>query len=611
MRAMMTKSHRFRQPDQLAVLLLAFFAFVMSAFYSRSAFERLPHLEDEVAYLYQARIFAGGNVVIDTPPNRTSFWQPFVIDHGETGKRFGKYTPGWPALLSLGLHLGQPWLMNAFFSMVTVALVYRLGRELFNRDVGLLAALLLAFSPAALLLNASLMAHTSALFFATAFFYSYWRMERARKHALRWGLAAGLMLGALATTRPLTTVAIALPFVVWSGVRLLVRFIGALQQRQHVVGQVWPVLFPLLALSGVTLLLASSVPLFNYAATGDPSQNLYVLVWDYDRIGFGECCGRHGHTLEKGFRHARFDLSLTAADLFGWHPAPVSDEVIDHLQNEADYLPTTAYSFVLLPLGLLVGVLYGVRNGKQAAMRAGILLVWAAGALFWALLPLNLERFGLAGDLFRDPNFAWLWIGLALLWLFLPLALFLPWRDRPQVPYTWLLAGIVLGIVLVQMLYWIGSQRYSTRYYYEALSAAALLTALPLAWLARRTRRWLVYPLLIGLTVLTLLHYSHPRIMALYRFNNISRELIEAVEQRRTGERDVLVLVTGDTSGENRVRWRSYGTLMTVTSPYLDSEIVVARAYGEETRERLLEMFPDRQVIVLHAAGNEAQFVDE
>jgi len=600
---------------QVAAVTIAFFAFFMSGLVSRTVFERLPHLEDEIAYLYQARIFAGGEITIDSPENRSSFWQPFVVDYRPTGQRFGKYTPGWPFVLSIGEQMGQPWLINAFFAMLTVAVVYRLGREIFGADVGVIAALLTAFSPAALLLNGTLMAHTAALFYATFFMYAYWRMEHG-SHPLRWGLAAGLALGALAASRPLTTVAIAMPFIIWSGARLLAALFPTEPEKTLYSDQrlryFWQKLSPLLLLSVGALLLASWIPLFSYATTGDFSQNLYRLVWEYDGIGYGECCGRSGHTLEKAFRHTRFDLSLTAADLFGWQIAPITPELQEHLQTQSDYWPARGFSFLLLPIGLVMGLLSA--EGRRS-WRFLLLLIWAVGALAWIWLPLNLDAsvaslLGLTTDSWREPNFAWFWVITALIWLLAPLLLLLPWRKTPQIPYTWIFASIVLGIVLVQMLYWIGSQRYSTRYYFEALTAAALLTALPLGWIARKAGRLWTYPVLLALMLFTLYFYSTPRIEALYRFNFISPEPIEQVKALREDDRPVLVIVTGTSSGDDRVRWRSYGSLMAVTSPYLDSNIVVARDFGGQ-RDEFEEMFPDRQVLILAARGNQSMFVEE
>ncbi|MEO1290464.1 MAG: glycosyltransferase family 39 protein, partial [Chloroflexota bacterium] len=335
------------QWHQIAICIIIAFTFFMSGFVSERVFERLPHLEDEVAYLYQARIFAGGQVVVDSPQPTSAYWQPFVVDYAETGNRFGKYTPGWSALLAIGVVLGYEQIVNMLVSALTIALVYRLGREIFNSDVGLIGALLVAFSPAALLLNGTLMSHTTGLFFTTLFIYAYWRIEKNRQ-TISWGIVAGVSLGILAATRPLTTLGIGLPFIIWSGVRLLF----VLNQPKQFVSR----LLPLLTLSVFALFFASSIPAFSQVATGDYQQNLYELVWSYDRIGFGDCCGRNFHRLQKAVNHARFDLSLTAADLFGWQFEPVTDEMIRHLQTESDYYEGTGYSFYLLPFGIIIGL---------------------------------------------------------------------------------------------------------------------------------------------------------------------------------------------------------------------------------------------------------------
>ena len=204
-------------------------------------------------------------------------------------------------------------------------------------------------------------------------------------------------------------------------------------------------------------------------------------------------------------------------------------------------------------------------------------------------------------------------------------------KKPPRIPYTWLLISIVGSVVIVQMLYWIGSQRYSTRYYYEALSAAALITAIPFAWLIRKGLRiiaspeeksknrpssakilWYVatYGAFLALCLFTLYNYSTPRIMALYRFNGISPELIDDVKSYAQDDSPILAIVAGESSGDDRVRWRSYAALMAVTSPYLDSEIVAARDYGS-SRQQFFEEYPDRQVVDVlrsrercHCTGN-------
>ena len=557
--------------------LLCLAAFALSAILSRTVFERLPHLEDELAYLWQARTYAGGNWVIPTPEPEDAFWQPFVVDHN--GLRFGKYTPGYPLILMIGVWLGQLWIVNALLAAVGVALVFRLGSAVFNPDTGLIAAALTAFSPMALLLNATLMGHALALCCAALFMWSMWQIER-RPRPLIWGVIGGLALGLLIATRALTALAVALPFAAWSLRRLL-----AARQRRAVF-------IPLAALAVCALPGAALIPMYSHAATGDPLKNLYTLVWSYDRVGFGEGAGRNVHTLEKGIRHARYDLSLTAADLFGWQIGTIDDAARIHLTTRSDYYPHVGVSWALLPLAL--AVIY--------RWRALWIALWLAALAAWVIAPHLID----GGRLTRDPGFAYIWVASALIGALLPALLARTARAR----WAALLMAVALCIVGVQVAYWIGSQRYSTRYFYEALPALAILSAVPLAWIARRRLRGAVYGLVGAALVYSLVTYSLPRIDLLYRYNRISPELIEGIQARRDGDRPVLALVNG-----TNVRWRSFGALMAVTSPYLDSEIVAAWNFrgsaSDAVREQILARFPDRQVIELEAVENQAWFIDE
>lgn len=576
-------------------LILVFFAFFMSALVSQRVFERLPHLEDEVAYLWEARLISHGQTVIPSPQPARPFWAPFVVDH--TGERFGKYTLGWPATLSIGVLLGQPWLINALLSALTVALVFRLGYEIFGADTGLIAAALTAFSPMALLLNGTLMGHTAALFTTMLFIYSYWRIERG-KHSWRWGLLAGFALGMTIINRPLAGLALGCPFIAWSAVRLIkVYWLERKNLLIEYASFLQPILsdspvrrafVPLLGLAVIAGALLLAIPAFNKAATGDSSQNLYLLVWSYDRAGFGEGYGAHTHTLEKGIRQTRWDLSLTAADLFGWETGSITPEAQNHILLEADYWPNVGLSWILLPFGLFLGF----------KRRWWTWALWlAVGAVIF------MQTTTLSKDLIQNREFSYLWVVCGAVWMLIPFAFLLFGKHDNQVNWTWLLFTIPLALVGLHITYWIGSQRYSTRYYFEALAALALLSAIPLGWLAKRWR-WPVYTLLTAVLFFSLYTYSMPRIQPLYRFNWVSPELIQDVQARRTDDRPILVIVTG-----KDVRWRAYGPLMASTWPLLDSDIVAAwdnQAPG--VRDAILKLFPNRQIIEMTANGNRACF---
>lgn len=554
-------------------MALALFSFAMTALISRAVFDRLPHLEDEMAYVFQAQVFARGEIIQAAPEPAQPFWRPFVLTNG--GLRFSKYTPGWSAWLALGVNMGQMWVINAFFAMLTVALIYRLGRAVFNRDVGLIAAALLAFSPIALLLSGTLMGHTAALFFVVLFAYAYWRFAE-RVPTLRWGVVAGFALGMLVMNRPLSAIAVSVPFIVWSVIRLAQSvFSGGMPSF-------WRTLKPLLALSVVTVILSLSVPIYNTMATGDPFTNLYTLVWDYDKVGFGEGYGRSGaHSILRGVQYARYDLSLLAADLFGWQLGAVDSAIQQYLAghqvgdwvNDA-YYPRIGLSFLLLLPGILLG------------FRKPWALLWGVNVIVWlAWMP----------SAMHNSLNAWLMMGAAL--VVLPLIFVL---NRREARWTWLLLAVAVSLVTVHFAYWIGSQRYSTRYYFEMVFALALLSAVPVAWVMQRfpRARMMLYAGLAVLCLWSLAAYSIPRIDALRGYNRIDSTLIEAVNARRTTDQPVLVLVTG-VDGANPT-WRSYGALMGVTGAYLDTDIVAAwDNLREGQRKAILALFPDREVIEL------------
>lgn len=332
------------------VLTLMLFAFGAAAHISREVLERLPRLEDEFAYLYQARIFSGGRAWVERQEPVAVFWQPFLLQPDEspdgTLRRFGKYPPGWSLVLTLGVWLGQEWLINAFLAMLNVGLLYRLGRELFDEAVGVVAALLLAISPTALILNATLMNHTWALSAALCFAYAYWRSTRGGRGMYAWAALSGVAIGSLLITRPLTAVAIAAPVAL----HILWRVVSERQLwRRNFVA--WALMAACAApVAGIWLF-------FNYQWTGDPFANTYTMYWAYDKIGFGEGHGlnKGGHSLTWGFRNMRADLTFWFRDTFGF---TLHSEVESFLRQHWGY----GFGVGLAWLPVLIGLIAGRRK---------------------------------------------------------------------------------------------------------------------------------------------------------------------------------------------------------------------------------------------------------
>jgi hypothetical protein len=331
---------RIRPADVLA-LLLSVAAFFASAYYADRTFEYLPHIEDEMAYVWQAQAITRGEISLPSPECERCFLVPFVVDY--QGQRFGKYPLAWPVVLSFGIHLGVRPLVNPFLAGFAAWLVYRLGKKIAGEGVGLLAVVLTVTSPFFVMNSATLLSHAWGLFLTlaltAAWLDTFWEGGRdPRLPRFLPPLVAGLSLGLLALTRPLSAVGVAIPFGI-HGLILLVK--GTRQIRLRVI-----------AIGLIALVLASLHFVWQYALTGDPLLNPYTLWWPYDQLGFGPGVGLHpdGHTIFHARSNTRFSLRTGNYDLFGW----------------------AGYSWIFLPFGM-----WALRKNLRA---------WLAGAVFPALV---------------------------------------------------------------------------------------------------------------------------------------------------------------------------------------------------------------------------------
>lgn len=280
-------------------ILICLAGFAVILLLADRVFEHIPHSEDEAAYLFQAKVMAQNRLTVPTPANRLAFWSPFVVDY--QGRRFGKYPPGWPALLSLGVRLRAAWLVNAALGTLTLALIFRLGSRLYSPPLGLIGAALALTTPGFLFLSASLLSHTASLFWVMIALVGLTYIRRGRPYP---ALIVGAGLGAAFVTRPSAGL----------GAGLAVGFFALLQAIRG--RWRWPVL-AWFGLGGLPV--AALLPLYWWAITGDPTFNPYLLVWPYDRPGFGPDIGPYGYDLRAAlFINTRLKLQALATGLFGW-----------------------------------------------------------------------------------------------------------------------------------------------------------------------------------------------------------------------------------------------------------------------------------------------------
>lgn len=313
-------------------LTLSLVAVLAAYIVADRVFEHMPHLEDEIAYVWQAEAIAGGRLTLPSPPDPHSFLVPFVVDLD--GQRFGKYPLGWPVMMAVGVFFGVRSLINPLLAGLAVWLTYRLGNRVFSEPVGLLAALLTLTSPFFLMNSGSLLAHPFGLVLSAAFALT-WLKAWDNSSEPRWlaTLTSALCLGGLVLTRPYTAVGVSLPFI-FHAIYLWIR--GDWQRRRR-----------LLAFFGVALAFALLHLLWQYAVTGNPWLNPYTLWWEYDRVGFGPGYGRleQGHSLSQARVNTQHSLLVGWHDLFGWG----------------------RFSWIFLPFGLLAILRHRLWNGLLLA----------------------------------------------------------------------------------------------------------------------------------------------------------------------------------------------------------------------------------------------------
>ncbi len=322
--------------DWIAIFL-SLLAVIIVFLVASGVFEDIAHLEDEIAYVWQAQVIAGGHLALPSPPHPRSFLVPFVVDYN--GQRFGKYPLGWPVLLGIAIRFGLRNLVNPLLSGLGVWLTYRLGKKIFSETVGLLAAGLTLTSPFFLMNSGSLLSHPFGLVLSAAFALAWLDAFGPKPITPRIipTLTAAFALGVLVLTRPFTAVAGALPLA-FHCLLLLAR--GNWGTRRHV-----------LAVGGLSVLLGSLNYLWQYAVTGDFFLNPYTLWWSYDKIGFGPGYGvtENGHTLRIAWVNTRFSLRVGYSDLFGWGK----------------------YSWIFLPFGLLAAL---IKRSWRSLLVGGVIL---------------------------------------------------------------------------------------------------------------------------------------------------------------------------------------------------------------------------------------------
>ena len=187
---------------RLSPLVPATVTLIVSLALGYYAFERMPHVEDEVAYVFQAETFAGGALTAPAPPEAAQAGLDYPFFEVKDGRWYAATAPGWPAMLALGVAAGVPWLVNPLLAAMSVLLGHAIAARLAGRDQADLVAMMMGASPWLLAMAASLMPHTLTL---VLMLFAWWTVLRAQdgaRNRMRRLVLAGLALGWIFATQP-------------------------------------------------------------------------------------------------------------------------------------------------------------------------------------------------------------------------------------------------------------------------------------------------------------------------------------------------------------------------------------------------------------------------
>lgn len=290
-----------RRAPSIAALVLVGAALASTLYVADTVLQRMPHVQDSVAYLFQAKTFALGRLWVPLPAHPDFFKHEFILM--QDGRWFSKYPPGWPMLLALGVLAGAPWVVDPICGAISIYVIYRLGAEIYRPRVGLLAAALGVVSPFFLFLTASMMSHGSGLLFSLLFVWGFWRATRSARPIVP-AVLAGIALGIGFLIRPYTMIVVALPFGVYALAKLARLPSDGLQRYLPVAVASIPFAIAFLA--------------YNAYFTGNPFFPPQQLWWSYDSVGFGPQHGPWGFTPVDALNNTSRNLLELLEHTYGW-----------------------------------------------------------------------------------------------------------------------------------------------------------------------------------------------------------------------------------------------------------------------------------------------------
>jgi len=306
--------------EKVLVPLLCFLAGAGSWLFCQTVINRTPRITDERTYLFQARTLAAGRLWIPTPPPplNEAAGVDFTVQNGP--RWYGRFPPGWPALLAVGIRSHTQDLINPVLTVIGLFLVFQILRPLLPLSIAILVQFLLATSPFVIPMGGSFMSHPLALVLVCTLFLGYRSALTGRiGGAILWGASTGYLF----LTRPPE----ALVFGVVTGFHMLFHMLWLLlkggsreQRNQDSLGDRPTLRAAAAALMALIPLIALSF-LYNKALTGDPFTLPTLQFAPNDHPGFSPLVGNYepeGHDPGRAAHNAAYRWAIANEVLFGW-----------------------------------------------------------------------------------------------------------------------------------------------------------------------------------------------------------------------------------------------------------------------------------------------------
>ena len=164
---------------------------LLSIVIARYVFEFSPVDVDLSAFLFQAKVFAGGRLSMPAPPN-FGFGSTPNLEIAD-GRWFSGWPPGSELILALGVLVHAPWLIPPLLSAAMLILAYLAIKEAYNAVTAQTYIILLLISPAFLLISGCWWSENTSRAFLAGFLLFLIKFLNRSKPG--YAVLAGVFLG--------------------------------------------------------------------------------------------------------------------------------------------------------------------------------------------------------------------------------------------------------------------------------------------------------------------------------------------------------------------------------------------------------------------------------